>query len=268
MKSPFPGMDPFIEAQHLWGDFHDDLIIELKRAIQRQLPPGYVARTSDRTYFEWTDPDLDVMLRSRFGPDVEVQRQSDRSVGTRQPSPTLAVVDPPSAQLRGQVEFEEREIYLDIFKLDPEKQLVTSIEVLSPTNKRRGSMGWQQYLRKRHLFLHGHANLVEIDLLRAGTRHSMSEAWPDSPFAIAVFRRERAPVADIWPAFTLQPLPSIAIPLQPPDADVAIALQPIVDEIYEAAAYAGDIDYAQPIEPPLSQAKAEVLATFSRESQP
>ena len=26
MKSPFPGMDPYIEACGLWGDFHSHLI--------------------------------------------------------------------------------------------------------------------------------------------------------------------------------------------------------------------------------------------------
>jgi hypothetical protein len=30
MKSPFPGMDPFIEARNVWGDFHGDFIVGLK----------------------------------------------------------------------------------------------------------------------------------------------------------------------------------------------------------------------------------------------
>ena len=29
MKSPFPGMDPYIEACGLWGDFHHELISEI-----------------------------------------------------------------------------------------------------------------------------------------------------------------------------------------------------------------------------------------------
>lgn len=28
MKSPFPGMDPYIEACSLWGDFHNRLILQ------------------------------------------------------------------------------------------------------------------------------------------------------------------------------------------------------------------------------------------------
>jgi hypothetical protein len=46
-------------------------------------------------------------------------------------------------------------------------RLVTGIEVLSPANKRPGTVGWYQYERKRKVFLEGHANLVEIDLLSA-----------------------------------------------------------------------------------------------------
>ncbi|HPM84774.1 MAG TPA: DUF4058 family protein [Candidatus Anammoximicrobium sp.] len=30
MRSPFPGMAPYIEACGLWGDFHDKLIGELE----------------------------------------------------------------------------------------------------------------------------------------------------------------------------------------------------------------------------------------------
>ncbi|MEX2174651.1 MAG: DUF4058 family protein [Pirellulaceae bacterium] len=83
MKSPFPGMDPFIEAQHLWGDFHDDLIIEIKRQVHRLLPPGYVARVSDRTFIEQDDPDWELLRKTKIGPDIEVQRQRSRPLSSR-----------------------------------------------------------------------------------------------------------------------------------------------------------------------------------------
>jgi hypothetical protein len=50
MKSPFPGMDPYIEACGLWEDFHDDLIAEIKRVLAREVPKGYVVRTRSRSY--------------------------------------------------------------------------------------------------------------------------------------------------------------------------------------------------------------------------
>ena len=44
MKSPFPGMDPYIEACGLWGDFHHDLISEIKHALAQAVPERYLVR--------------------------------------------------------------------------------------------------------------------------------------------------------------------------------------------------------------------------------
>ncbi|HEY2411689.1 MAG TPA: DUF4058 family protein [Pirellulaceae bacterium] len=258
MKSPFPGMDPFIEGQGLWGDFHDDFIIEMKRAIQRQLPPKYVARVSDRTYLDSIDPELDV-VRHSFGPDIEVQRL-DKTSGIVTGTESVALADPPATQMRGQPEYEFREIFLDIYKLDPGQQLVTSVELLSPANKRRGSVGWELYERKRNIFMNGQANLVEIDLLRAGRRHSMIGRWPDGPYAVTVFRKQQAPGCDVWAGFTTRPLPKIAVPLDPPDADVVVPLQQMVETIYELSRYAVQIRYDRPIEPPLTPEELKVAS--------
>jgi Protein of unknown function (DUF4058) len=38
MRSPFPGMDPYIEACHLWDDFHHNLISQLQTAVAPILP--------------------------------------------------------------------------------------------------------------------------------------------------------------------------------------------------------------------------------------
>ena len=37
MKSPFPGMDPFIEGCGLWGDFHHSLICGISNALNEIL---------------------------------------------------------------------------------------------------------------------------------------------------------------------------------------------------------------------------------------
>ncbi len=50
MKSPFPGMDPYIEAQESWPDFHHKLIGDLDRAISADLPDGYRCRIDERSY--------------------------------------------------------------------------------------------------------------------------------------------------------------------------------------------------------------------------
>jgi hypothetical protein len=42
MKSPFPGMDPFLEQ--FWGDVHARMIVYLSDQLQPQMPQGLVVR--------------------------------------------------------------------------------------------------------------------------------------------------------------------------------------------------------------------------------
>src|SRR5947207_691136 len=50
MKSPFPGMDPFIEDRGLLADFHTKLIGEIERALAAVLPERYFVQTGERAY--------------------------------------------------------------------------------------------------------------------------------------------------------------------------------------------------------------------------
>ena len=50
MKSPFPGMDPYIEACGLWESFYGHLIEAIYQAIAKVLPQGYTADTAVRSY--------------------------------------------------------------------------------------------------------------------------------------------------------------------------------------------------------------------------
>jgi hypothetical protein len=50
------------------------------------------------------------------------------------------------------VEEEFREKFVGIHEVEGDRRLVTGIEVLSPSNKKRNSPGWDQYLRKRQGF--------------------------------------------------------------------------------------------------------------------
>ena len=45
MKSPFPGMDPFIEGCGLWEDFHGHLIEKIFETLAVTVPAKYVVRT-------------------------------------------------------------------------------------------------------------------------------------------------------------------------------------------------------------------------------
>jgi hypothetical protein len=154
-------------------------------------------------------------------------------------------------------DYEEK--FIDIFELKPERRLVTSIEILSPSNKRRGTPGWKKYLRKRQGLLLGKANLVELDLLRGGERLPMLDPWPGTPYTLLVAREESAPTCRVWPAYSERPLPGLPIPLSKPDPDLPLALQPLIEAIYERGRYAEEIDYTQPLEPPLREEEVALL---------
>src|SRR5438552_1969122 len=50
MQSPFPGMDPYIEASGLWEGFHNHFIEAIYQAIAPALPRGYIVDTAVRSY--------------------------------------------------------------------------------------------------------------------------------------------------------------------------------------------------------------------------
>src|SRR5688572_3678146 len=52
MNSPFPGMDPYIEACGLWKDFHHLLVGRICDSLSESLPERYVARAGERSYVE------------------------------------------------------------------------------------------------------------------------------------------------------------------------------------------------------------------------
>jgi len=244
MASPFPGMDPYIEARGLWGDFHSALIGEIDRALAAALPERYVLRSGKRSYTVLSGSEEDET--PRVCPDVNV-------MDAREADPSS---DGPLS-LRAFIEMEFRETFLGIYRTEPKRRLVTSIEVLSPSNKYLRSLGRRNYLRKRQALLLGAANLVEIDLLRGGTRMPMLDPWPNTPYTLLVARRRSAPSCRVWPAHFQRPLPPLPVPLASPDPDIILDLQPLLAAVYARSRYQRDIDYSQPLQPPLSAAEAE-----------
>lgn len=243
MKSPFPGMDPFIEMCDLWGDFQSALIGGIRNAITDELPLRYVVRSGYREYTELLLPAAEQAL----------------APAAIAPEPALPV------SMRAFIEHDHKEKFLDIVELQPERRLVTRLEVLSPSNKKRRSPGWKKYLRKRNRLLQGEANFVEIDLLRDGDRMPMLDPWPASPYRLLVSREERAPYCRVWPGFFDRPLPVIPIPVSRPDPDLILDLQSIVDGIYVRSRYGEEIDYTQPLLPPLSLEEAAWVAQRLRQ---
>ena len=207
MKSPFPGMDPYIEACGLWEDFHYALVYEIKSTLTQLVPDRYLVRTAERSYVVLVESGAKVSRP--FLPDVSVttprgRKKISKKGGTAlaEPAPSIEPVT-----MRAFVEEEHREAFVEIYAADSKQRLITSVEVLSPSNKRPGTPGWELYQRKRQSHLLGGVNLVEMDLLRDGQRMPMVDPWPAGPYTLLVARATRAPLCDVWPVDFERPCP-------------------------------------------------------------
>lgn len=241
MPSPFPEMDPYLEGS-TWMNFHGQLCAEIARQLGPKLRPRYLARLTERFFTEiMTEPRGSRPLSS---PDVGIVESSPGSergaaVGIIEAPVRVPTVVPESI-LHFSVEIRDR----------LERQLVTAIEVLSPTNKRGD--GREEYLEKRRRILQSSAHLVEIDLFRKGQRLPMERELPSAPYYVYVGRREIRPETDVWPIRLDQPLPRVPIPLLAGDDDVTLDLQPALSAVYDLSDYALEINYTQPPEVPLT----------------
>ena len=65
MPSPFPGMDPYLEAN--WRDVHSSLVIGTRDALNTTLPDDMIARVEERVAIE-----NDEELRRLVSPEVRV----------------------------------------------------------------------------------------------------------------------------------------------------------------------------------------------------
>ncbi len=255
MKSPFPGIDPYIEGCGLWEDFHSHLIEKIGEKLADLAPDRYLVRTGERSYLLLIESDS--RKSYHFLPDVSVTSRRDRKKNAKKGGTALAE---PNGQaepitMRPFILEEHRESFIEIHEANPDQRLVTSLEVLSPSNKRPGTQGWELFQRKRRSLLLGDVNLVELDLLRGGQRMPMLDPWPDSPYTLTV-ARAKAQLCRVWPASSIQPLPTIPVPLMSPDDDISLNLQPMIDEIYHRFRYLHSIDYRKALTPPLDAAES------------
>src|SRR6516225_1657744 len=133
MKTPFPGMDPYIEQCGLWADFHDDLIAEIKRSLAAQLPERYFVQTGERSYIvlAGTDEKETIPIYPDVAPDVAIE-ESTRRVGSAARAGTVAVAEPAietgSVTMRAFIDDHFRENFIEIYEAEPETRLVTCIE--------------------------------------------------------------------------------------------------------------------------------------------
>lgn len=242
MASPFPGMDPYIEARRLWSDFQHDLASEIRAQLNALIQPAYYATAV--TYVAYDVIEIAQPELRTIAPDVGVWRTELRAGGRT----ASLVIDPPEAQSLVQMEVQTRLANVEVRQAGMDK-LVTAIEILSPINKRMGRQ-LEQYLRKRQELLRSDVHVMEIDLLRGGERTPLERPVPPAAYYTTLARATSRPFVDVWPIQLTQRLPVLPVPLITPDPDAPLDLGALVREIYQRGAYATRIDYQQPIPPP------------------
>lgn len=131
------------------------------------------------------------------------------------------------------------------------RDVITVLEVLSPSNKRPGGDGRRDYLLKRDQVLRSGTHLVELDLLRGGERLPMRSPLPPGDYYAIVSREQRRPRVAVYPWFLPDPLPTIPVPLMEGDDDVPLDLATAVAAVYDRARYHLSINYSATLEVPL-----------------
>jgi hypothetical protein len=247
IRSPFPGMDPWLEL--FWEDVHQRALTYAADSLQEQLPSGLRARLQERVFVESPTERL-----GEIAPDVRVvehpQLPRVRGTGTR-PVGGVAVAEPVWVGL-GDDPVVEGEI--EIVDARSGSRLITAIELLSRSNKRRGA-GMDKYRRKQGEVVAAGANLVEIDLLRGGERVILCPPENIPPehrtaYQVCVYRSSKSDGYEIYPVPLRTRLPVIRIPLREGDGDATLDLQALIDKSYRNAGY-DFIDYSTDPVPPL-----------------
>ena len=94
-------------------------------------------------------------------------------------------------------------------------------------------------------------HLLELDFLIAGRRLPMGRPMRGIYNAL-VSRAGRRPISDVFSWSIRDPLPIIPVSLVAPNADITLDLASVFSTAYQRGRYERSIDYAVPLELPLS----------------
>lgn len=256
MHSPFPGVDPFLEDQGYWKEFHTLWLTETLKSLAERVPDGYEVRIEERLTLVY-EPDRET--RRGVWPDVAILRSAGPSSASSSVAGTMTLEPVSVALPRLHVE-EVSEARMEIRRF-PDRELVTVIELLSPSNKE--APGETLYSQKRLELIHRPVHLVELDLLIGGKRLSMEDELPKGHYYAFISRAERRFLSDTFAWTIRDPLPTIPIPLVAPDLDIPIDLATIFNSVYQTVRYERTIDYQSQLSLPLGpedRAWAEAIA--------
>ena len=254
--NPFPGMNPYLERRHIWPDFHNDLIAQLRTALGPELPARYRIALQQRVEVETpsgTPLDLAFMI-----PDALVTDEIPNQVSPPAALGAVAVATSTVEEYAVRVRM-PREVKVTWLRVEtvPDQRIVTIVEILSPINKAPGRER-NRYERKREVILGSGANLVEIDLLRRWEPMPLETSPPVSDYRILVCEGWQRPSALLYPWSVRQAIPPFLLPLLPEDKPLQVDLGPIIDRMHHTARYGQVARYHEP--PPEPAFEGEVGA--------
>jgi hypothetical protein len=227
-------MDPYLEHPLLWPDVHDGLIVGAAGSLQALLGARYYVDIGERTY-RLEDPGGAVS-----DPSVQWRQASGASAGAFVTADEPIILELPTRR---------RETLLEI-RLLGTNEVVTLIEVISPTNKTRTGRGMQEYLEKQSEALGGGLHLVEIDLLQRGRRvveaADQLHRLPPFDYLACVSRALHRSRPEFYPFSVRDRLPRVRVPLRAPDPDVVLDLPAVFARCYDNGAFPMRVDYTQP----------------------
>lgn len=268
MPSPFPGMDPYLEAPAIWPDFHHRFAADLSAVLNRSLPRPYYAQLEMRTELGIATVDRVEEEHRTIIPDVQIARGGDRSGGIAVLEAAPARVVSSGLQIKRQPAPATRQFFVEIRDSKRNHALVTLIEILSPSNKRPGP-DRKVYIAKQGEILASQANLIEIDLHRSGRRiapnrfllSTFSNLEP-SAYLVLISRywqRREPSLGYVAYPFSLRMwLPCIPVPLHPNVPEIALDLQAAFRQTFDGGPYLrGALNYTLPPEPPLSPSESK-----------
>ncbi len=262
MPSPFPGMDPYLENPIIWPDFHHHLATFITVELNAALPAPYYARVELR-------PELGIVLgdvgNRRIIPDVLVIQQPTSALQPAGPVVGVArtaITEP--VRITTHTELFSHP-FIEIRDAQSGHELITLLEILSPSNKGPGP-DRRAYERKQREILNSDVHLIELDLLRKGDRvlpHPELAAAVDliKPDYLILINRAGGDEGtrndyELYPVRLPEVLPCIPVPLRPDVQAVPLDLQIVVNRTYDGGMYRRSLNYNGPAEPPLSEADA------------
>jgi hypothetical protein len=251
MPSPFPGMNPYIEQDAFWQDFHLEFLPAMRGRLVAQVRPKYIVMLDEHIYVQELPPEPRRLVgRADISLAAPPRPRAEEAAG-------VGILQAP-VQVQIPMQDVRRVPFLEV-RDRLGRELITVVELLSPANK-RGGPDREQYLANREKLLESPAHLVEIDLPRGGRPMPLKNR-PKCDYSVVVSRAEDRPWAGFWPIRLRQRLPIIPIPLLPGDPDARIDLQKILHQVYDATGYE-DFIYAGRPHPALSSKDAAWARTF------